>query len=1056
AGSRINLDLALKVLKDMTPGGSTAGILLESLTIKDSIIHGKNGRMLVYNGSLELDDLQGALKADMKASFNDLPFQGSALFSRKDGLFLITDLILSSGQSHMELEGEIGERVNLAGQISTPDISFISSILPGTRGARMSGGAESTMEITGSFPDLHFEGVMQAHDFYVADFLFNSGVAHWSYLGRQLDIRDINARGFGSPVRGEMTFLFPGGPLHAKMDLQGKDMEIDKWYIPLKWLTFAQGRVEEVNVALEGPLRQLTGEVSFSSSNEVILSGNRLSDVNARVTIQKGRNLSFEGNTSWYGAQATGRGQITIEKPASILNMDFETRNLNISSMKKDFPRLEDLAIQGTLGGTVHMEGKTGNLEIQGDFRTDKVRIDSVLLEKVSFVFHHQGSNTVIRSFSAEWRGSPLSVKGQLKDLIGKEPHGELVIRSPSVHIPHNVPVGNLRVEGTYTGNTFNIGTLTSELAGGKVDMQGQVYFNKPEKAGFSLSGKTSGMKLHSLLHDMGIPLDLKGTVDSGISISGNMNSPVLEMECEDQKVSFNGFPLNNAKASIKSRDGMVFIKGFKADMDGSPIHLSGTVTLEGDKNKELDLKAAISDLGVNKIMEGSLSGVDLDGILSADISIRGTQEDPFIEIKATSGKISLAGMNLGETTLETQPSEDGSQEYLLTSRVGAKPIEITGVFDRSSTGWETTFDAIGTGLDSAQLLEKVDKTLSQTVTGTFDLKSSGRISGGRIMGEGSLSSKGLTLYGMHLNTLNLPFYFKDNSIATSQGKATLYGGSALFDALLDMKEGAWQANLDLRNTDLELLTNDIPFFKGKLQGDAELALSLSGMTGKVYLLHGNGSLSVGKGSLSGLDVIRDISKDGRIPYRSIDAVFSIDGRNIYLMPGSRISAPPDSGIYKYLSVSGNVGGSQTLMDLKGSGNVNVQALGAFLGAIKGVIAGGNGGGNQVIMQDLLSGLVNSYTSRDFRRLAFEVRGTWQVPEVHNLEILAEENLTPIPGSDGEEEFNPEDIRFEVKFPTGEGTDTSSSAGEQFKKQVMDNLLKQIFPSDDNDQGKNN
>nr|HPI99250.1 hypothetical protein [Synergistales bacterium] len=116
-------------------------------------------------GSLQLDHPQDALKADIKASFNDQPFLGNGLFSWENDLFIIRDLLFSSGQSRIELEGEIGEHVNLAGEISTPDISLISRILPRTTGARMRGGVDSTLEVTGAFPDLHFEGVMQAHDF---------------------------------------------------------------------------------------------------------------------------------------------------------------------------------------------------------------------------------------------------------------------------------------------------------------------------------------------------------------------------------------------------------------------------------------------------------------------------------------------------------------------------------------------------------------------------------------------------------------------------------------------------------------------------------------------------------------------------------------------------------------------------------------------------------------------------------------------------------------------------------------------------------------------------
>jgi len=1059
--SSVDLDLALDVLMDMTPGIPNKRIHLQSLSIRNSVIEGSRGQMKIQQGSLEIDETLDSLTTEIRAEFNGQPFRGRASLSKSEKGLLINDLVLTSGETAVELSGEVGKYVNLAGNLSTPDISFLSRVLPYTRSARMKGGVDSTLEITGMVPDLHIEGVMQAHDFSVVDFLFNSGVGHWSYLSSQKEllIEDIYAKGFGSPVNGKMSFLFPGGPLHARLELSGKDLEVEKWYKPLKWLSFAEGKIGDLQVLLEGPLRKLTGEVRFSSPYEVILSGNRLKDTEALIRIKDGKDLSFNGQGKWYDSGIQGSGKITITKPSSLLDMEFETTDLNIPSLKEDFPQVGILGLQGSLAGNIHVEGKSGNLTTTGDFRSEKVRLDTEILEKVNFTFLHEGTTTSITSFSAKWQNSPLNMNGSFEDLLGSSPEGDLSITSSSLSLPArgNLRLENLKVAAQYGGNTLSIGSLTSAIAGGKLDLQGTVTLGTEEKADFSLKGKARGLKMASLAKDLNLSIPVEGTADSELSISGNLSRPVIEMEMQTDGLNLSGLPLTNLRASLKNRDDILFVKGLKAQVWKAPLALSGTISWQEKDANQMDLKASVKELELSSIIEKPFPALAIGGLVSSDISITGQTGQTSIEINSFSEKITLGGMNFSEVSLLTQPSEEGAQEYLLTAHVGESPVEVTGLVNYGASGWDITLNAEGKALDSKSLLQQVGKSLSNTLTGPFDLTYSGKLSEGRLEGEGALRSQGLSFHGMKLDTLTVPFSFRKNSLVSSNGKASLYGANALFDGHLDLGEGIWDANLDLRNADLEMLTMDLPDFKGKLTGNADMSLSLSGMIGKVYLLHGNGSLQVGKGALSGMDTIAKISKDGHIPYQGIDARYNVDGRNIYLMPGSRISAPPESSIYKYLSFSGNVGSTNQPMNLKGSGNVNVQALGAFLGAIEGVVAGVNGGGNQVVLQDLLSGLVSSYTSKDFRRISFELRGTWDKPDLSNIEILSEEEFSPIPAENGDDDnFNPEDIRFEVKFPTGEGTDNSTSAGDQFKQQVMDNLLKQIFPTDDDDQGNSN
>jgi translocation and assembly module TamB len=82
---------------------------------------------------------------------------------------------------------------------------------------------------------------------------------------------------------------------------------------------------------------------------------------------------------------------------------------------------------------------------------------------------------------------------------------------------------------------------------------------------------------------------------------------------------------------------------------------------------------------------------------------------------------------------------------------------------------------------------------------------------------------------------------------------------------------------------------------------------------------------------------------------------------------------------------------------------------------------------------------------RDFRETSFNLKGTWDSPEMLDLKVSRGSAPLTIPRSNGSTGKNETQIKITVEIPTGSGSDTSASTEEQVKKQLLENIMKSII-----------
>ncbi len=1008
---------------------------------------------------LEVKDLMvkipsvGKLHGEGKGILNGLDFEADIIIVKEGNSFAVEKMDMKSGTTLLSLSGTAGKDLDLAGKFSTPDLSFISRLIPKTVKARLKGGVNTDLTITGPFKTPRLEGRLSASDFSVARFWFNEGRSSWKFSDRTLSFTNIDSHVFGSPVSGDIDIIFTGGPLESLLKLSGRELDVADWYTPLPWLDFATGRVDNIEVNLKGPFKKLSGSVSFHTANGAVIEGHPFEKLSADLELKNGKDLNLRANGTWYGANIKGEGSICIVKPASYLDMNFETKDLDIHQMKNRYPVVGSLDLQGTLAGKAVLKGNTNDLKISGSFGSDKARLQDHLLQDLRFSFLNSDEETKVENLEIKWMGSSFKGKGLLLDINGKSPRGEMTLSSPGIKAFKTLDIKNINSSGTFENGILSLKSFTSDLAGGKLNLSGQVKFPEGSSPCFDLKGNSTGMKTQSLAADLGVSLNIKGKVDSVFSVSGSPSAPEVAATLNSSELIINDIPLKTAKASIKARDGKLFIKGMKADLAGSPLRSSGIITLlEGDKDT-LDVRTTVESLDLFSLTGSAFPNLPVSGVVSTDINIRGALKDPEISMSVSSKTFNLGGLTFDGLELETRlgANKEEPVEYLLRTYTGEIPLEITGtVATKKRSGLEITFESTGRDLDAKKLTEKVNGSLKSTLQGNFNFTCKGKITGSSITGEGKFTSSKMAIKGYNMNNLVIPFTLKGNKMITQGASAGIYGGKALMEGNIDMDKAKWEMGLTLKDVDLARFSQDFKEFKVNSTGKGDLEIALSGILGKVYLLSGTGSLALREGTVGGFDTLKSLTQDGILKYRNLNTCFNLDGGNVYLLPGSRASAYPEDKVYKYLSFSGALGGPHTNMDLKCSGQINTQALNALQGVIQGIVRSGNGGDANLLLQNFLAGLVGGYSGPDFRKINFELVGTWSKPALYSLEVdNSTTSASSIPQDDGPGMPNQKEIKFEVSIPTGEGTDTSESAGDQFKKQVMENLLKQIFIDED-------
>jgi hypothetical protein len=307
------------------------------------------------------------------------------------------------------------------------------------------------------------------------------------------------------------------------------------------------------------------------------------------------------------------------------------------------------------------------------------------------------------------------------------------------------------------------------------------------------------------------------------------------------------------------------------------------------------------------------------------------------------------------------------------------------------------------------------------------------------------------------MSAVSADFSISDGKTFVEDSYADAYGGEIRAQLIKDLNVSRWGGKLTVKSADMAAAYKDIfPASEGSITGTTNFLARFAGDSDRTSMQDGDGTLEIYDGEITGFESAESISKlHGGKPLRFSSAhfTFSLDGKNIYILPGSRVSAPKEDTIFKYVMLDGSVTTEQEV-DISCVGNVNIRALNAFVSGIQGVLTTAveaGAGNSEELLHSFLGNAITGFSKNEFRDISLKVKGHPGEMVFSDLSIAAPVKAETFPDvlndPENSKEKDTERIELKLTFPVGPGSDThkDDDVGGQVGGQVLDQILKGLI-----------
>ncbi len=898
----------------------------------------------------------------------------------------------------------------------------------------------------------------------------------WRFQGSTLKLSDWRGSASGSAISGDMSINFRD-PLSISARLEASDLNLKSWFGDDPRAKGISGSIGSIVLDIKGPLGGLRGSLTLDGG-DVACSGTRFSDLRGKIATADGRRMSMDMTASALGGSARLSGSCGMSG-----------KSLDLTLIVKEMGIFDKMAmgdkISGSVNGQVGISGSLASPSLSGTLTSEGINAWGAALGKVSAAFSYGRQLLELSSVSASIgkgkiqgagsvgfkRGPEISLKGAFSDLTGDflirtfpaiagfDPKGslsgnwsysssgkgpgsaELNVSSPSLGLAGAFPLKGFKASVSLYGETVNVKELSAGLYGGRLSLSGTAPI--ASSGVMDINGQISSVDGGQLLKTMG-GIEGKGAIEGKIRISGPLASPALDLRVLSEKLDLGSVALEGLALSLKTEKDRL-VSSLKGTLGGFPLTGGGWVKLPSGKNKgAVDLEAAVEGLDIRSLVPKEIK---MGGTLSAKLHLLGPLGGTKLYAKGTAPRLQVGNMSFASVDLGGYLGVGETVSLEGSSQFGDRRIQVSCDLAPTKNGWGMGFSASGKDVALAALASG----LEGVVDGRVNLDVDGRWAGGALKASGKASSTELSAQGIRVGAVSLPLSINGHNLTVKDGRARVYGGSGTIDLDVDLTKNVWKGRAEVKSADLGALVKDGADLPGSMTGSVDLRLDMSGIAGRAFLMDFSGFLKGRSMELSDFAVLQNVTKGKPLKIRDLSANFNIDGRDLYILPGSRASAWPGDEVFRYLEVSGTVSsGKAEALNLSCGGEINLNALNAFLGAMRSVFKATieNVKDPRSLATDLLAGFIGGYSSQEFREIRLHLGGNWESPVISKLRISEKQSvgggLDELPSSNGEPK-----IRIKIDIPTGEGGGSEVEAGDQVKQQIMENLLKQVVGGSD-------
>ncbi len=1012
-GADIRLEPLTELAKeefDAPPGE----LPLSNIHFDDSTLQTKAGDVFFDDGTVSL--APAGLSVKSLVEFRGVSARASAAFRFSEGNLHLENLDVDLGDGNIRLSGDVYPEIDAGGTLTDIDMGIFARLWPETGEKSFSGTFSTNIKVSGVWPDFGARGKIAIDKGTLYGISLAGVRSSWWYRGNKLWFEEITGLANGSHASGTVGLIFGDGPPETHLDLKSSGVKLSAWEKTFPWLSMAGGNLETLEVDLRRRNGVFTGLILFTAPAMELFS-QTLEKVDASLELHENGHLSAEADATWIEAPVHGVGTII---PGETASYDFtvDGKGLALHKASRVFPT-ESLALQGNAAGRVRIFGAGRDVRYEGGLWSEKIRIKTELVESPRLKFLYDGSDMDLKGFSATWRGLPVKGSGTVSRL------------------------GTEKAAFDLSGST------------GGVDVSAFIGFF-PRLPNGDLVGKISAFwKLSGPVNDPSLSLELdsselsgpSGASVSGISASLSVPRPfggqalTVKGTARAASARYGGFELTGPTAAFSTTTDAINVENLTAGFLSGTLEASGFINLDaqGENPAEIDLSGKLSGADLSAFPSGERP---VSGKITGSFTATGPLGHPDVSFEAAVPELSFLGYMVRELNLTGTTVSGDVEIENFSALIGEGTLSGEGMLSFEKDGSIAGFSVTGSGLDLEYLTRELRGARKAELEGVLDVNLTGSFSGGEWSGTGEVFAETLSAYGFNVRDLYAPVRLEGKDVHVEKAKGDFYNGSLVADGTATLGSSLWDLDAQVSGFDIAGVLDDAFDFEGKITGTGELKMRLEHGGSKAMPLQGRGRFSAVDGEISGFEAVRALTSTyggTGVRYSNVDSSFSLGGNMLSLMPGSRMTAPPGDPLYRYMSVEGTVGFSSSL-DLYCSGNVNVQALSTFFGALEGLLAS-ESLDPQIMLENMLGGFLGGISKKDFRDVSFEVDGSWDQPVITNIKVaVPEKRPEPFP-TEGDPETKSDERKIEIKIPTGGGTGEGESVGDQIKQQILEQIF---------------
>ncbi len=724
--------------------------------------------------------------------------------------------------------------------------------------------------------------------------------------------------------------------------------------------------VENLTAHVSGTLAHPLGEFSLKNGT-VEWQAYKFSNVGA-VGFLDGKDLSVKFSATALGAtfEASGNLGLTSDSPLAI---EATVTALQLRELEKFFPELESAELDGVASAKITAFG--------------------------SFV----------------------------------QPTVHISLLSPKISLQGKSVFSDVNAAIVITESKLTLQNFSSEVLKGKISATGSLTWNESSPS-LTLSGNLSQL-------DLGTFGDVVGKLDGNFSIGGTVARPQINLEAKIDSLNAMQFAAKNISLTASGCDVLdVRLQGFTKM--NTPFGGGGEISLRGARSA-MNLKFGLDRLNLSELFPYTMR---ISGEVSMVLLVSGTFDNPSVSAVIRSPEI-LAGRykvaapqlkaNLNGQKIDIdasvavgdrRPSARGTLNFQNGSRyVNTATAKGDVVASEINTSYfAKRFKCV---LDIAAPDVRIDflaPSLAGKVYGRVTMRGRAVITESGIQIIGSVTSPMLGASGIRATNIIVPFTFKDKKFEISNGILVLGGGRMNLDADGDLESGTYSFALRSKNIDLKKLTasSDLP---AQVEGNAEMTFGGRITSGFTTLVRAGGQIHLKDISIDKFHGQTAIIGNSPLKIENGNIFFKIDDDEVYLMPGSAISAPFDDKIYNFISFSGTLWkihrsapnlapellpedlfkNNDDMYNIFVNGSINLRVLNGLLSGFGAVMDAGVSGdmSTENIASNFLERYIKGRFGTHYRAFELNIAGKdYRELRINNLKFESEGNFTTVDTTD--------------------------------------------------------